>query len=106
MSSDAPVIFFNLFEVIQSALTRNRISEPLKHPHLPEEAMDIYSAIDAHTIEETYASFDEDKKGRLKERYLADFIILNEDIFTISKEKVKDITVLATYVDGENVYQE
>lgn len=105
-SSDAPVVSYNPFEAIQSALTRNRISEPLKQPHLPEEAMDIYSAIDAHTIEGAYASFDEDKKGRLKEGYLADFIILNEDIFTTPKEKIKDITVLATYVDGKNVYQE
>lgn len=104
-SSDAPVVSFNPFEAIQSAVTRNRISTPLEDPHLPEEAIDIYSAIDAYTIEGAYASFDEDKKGRLKEGYLADFIILNEDIFTTSKEEIKNIQVLSTYVDGKRVYQ-
>ena len=104
-SSDAPVVSFNPFEAIQSAVTRNRISTPLEDPHLPEEAIDIYSAIDAYTIEGAYASFDEDKIGRLKEGYLADFIILNEDIFTTSKEEIKNIHVLSTYVDGKRVNQ-
>ncbi len=103
-SSDAPVVSFNPFETIQSALTRNRISEPLAEPYLPEEAMDIFAAIDAYTYEGAYVSFDEENKGRLKSGFLADFIVLNDDIFTHPLDQIKDISVAATYVDGEKVY--
>lgn len=103
-SSDAPIVSFNPFDTIQCAVTRNRLTEPLAEPFLPEEAMTVEEAIDAYTVEGAYASFDEDKKGRLKEGFLADFVILNEDIFTIEKSSIKDVTVAATYINGEVVY--
>lgn len=105
-SSDAPIVSFDPFENIQCAVTRNRLSEPLDTPFLPQEAMTVNEAIDAYTYEGAYASFDEHKKGRLKEGYLADFVILNQDIFTIDPSKIKETTVHSTYVDGREVYSE
>lgn len=103
-SSDAPIVSFNPFDTIHCAVTRNRLTESLAEPFLAEEAMTVEEAIDAYTVEGAYASFDEDKKGRLKEGFLADFVILNEDIFTIEKSSIKNVTVAATYVNGKAVY--
>ncbi|MCC5896140.1 MAG: amidohydrolase [Alkalibacterium sp.] len=105
-SSDAPVVSFNPFDSIQCAVTRNRLTDPMSDPFLPEEAMTIYDAIDAYTFEGAYASFDEDKKGRIKEGYLADFAILNQDIFTTDPSKIKHTTIQSTYVNGKRVYSE
>ncbi|GAA0356128.1 amidohydrolase [Alkalibacterium iburiense] len=104
-SSDAPIVSFNPFYNIQCAVTRNRLEHPAEQPYLSEEAMDIYEAIDAYTYEGAYASFEENEKGRLKEGFLADFIILEQDIFTVAKEKIKDTTVVSTYVNGKEVYK-
>lgn len=103
-SSDAPIVSFNPFDTIQCAVTRNRLTDPLPDAFLPDEAMTVEEAIDAYTLEGAYASFEENKKGRLKEGYLADFVILNEDIFTIEKSAIRKVTVSATYVNGEVVY--
>lgn len=105
-SSDAPIVSFNPFENIQCAVTRNRLSDPIDLPFLPQEAMSIQEAIDAYTYEGAYASFDEDKKGRIKEGYLADFVVLNQDIFTVEASEIKDTSVHSTYVDGKEVYRE
>lgn len=104
-SSDAPIVSFNPFYNIQCAVTRNRLKFPAEEPFLPEEAMDLYDAIDAYTYEGAYTSFEENEKGRLKEGYLADFSVLEQDIFTLPKDKIKDTTVLVTYVDGKEVYK-
>ncbi|WP_161879029.1 amidohydrolase [Alkalibacterium sp. MB6] len=104
-SSDAPIVSFNPFENIQCAITRNRLTTPHETPYLPEEAMDVASAIDAYTYESAYASFDENEKGRLKAGYFADFIVLDEDIFTCSPQRIKDIDVLATVAGGKVVYK-
>ncbi len=87
-SSDAPIVSFNPFENIQCAVTRNRLTDPLDIPYLPDEAMTVSEAIDAYTYEGAYASFDEDKKGRIREGYLADFVVLNQDIFTVEQSKI------------------
>lgn len=103
-SSDAPIVSFNPFYNIQCAITRNRLNEPEYKAYLPEEALDIYSAIDAYTYEGAYASFEESDKGRIKEGFLADFIILDKDIFTCEQAEIKDINVSETYVDGKCVF--
>lgn len=104
-SSDAPVVSFDPFYNIQCAVTRNRLESTGKDPYLPEEAMDICAAIDAYTYESAYASFEETEKGRIREGYLADFIVLDKDIFTCDLDDIKTTNVLATFVDGKCVYK-
>ena len=37
--------------------------------------------------------------------YLADFVILSDDIFKIDPVKIRDVTVLKTVVDGKIVFE-
>ena len=43
-------------------------------------------------------------KGKIKEGYLADFIVLSDDIFSIPEEEILSVKVEKTYLGGEPVY--
>lgn len=63
------------------------------------------TAIDAYTIESAYAEFMEDRKGRIKEGYYADMVLLDRDIFTVDPMEIKDILPVMTMVGGKIVYK-
>ena len=88
---------------IQCAVTRTDLKGDCD-VYLEHEAMSVKEAIDSYTIEGAYASFEEDKKGKIQKGMLADFVVLNENPFEIEKTKIKNIKVLQTYVDGKLVY--
>jgi predicted amidohydrolase YtcJ len=102
--SDAPVENFNVFEGIHCAVNRQDLTGLPLEGFYPKERVDVSTAIDNYTLEGAYASFEEHKKGRLKPGYLADLVVLSDDIFTIPSDEIKDIHVLKTMVNGVLVY--
>lgn len=52
-----------------------------------------------------YASFEEDIKGSLEKGKLADLVVLDKSILSVEKEKIKELRVELTMIDGEIVYQ-
>lgn len=104
--TDAPVEDSNPFHNIYMAVTRcDRNGNPLGGFY-PEEKVDVYEAIDAYTVESAYVEFAEDKKGRIKEGFYADMVLLDKDIFTIDPMEIKDILPVMTMVGGEIVYRQ
>ena len=105
MGTDCPVEDMNPIANIYSAVTRKSIS----HPELPawyaEEALTLEEAIRFYTEASAWAAGDEDRKGKLKEGYLADMTILDRDIYAIPVEEIKDLKVEMTIVGGEVTYQ-
>jgi predicted amidohydrolase YtcJ len=71
----------------------------------PEEAISVMDAIRVFTINAAYSGFEEDIKGSIEPGKLADLIVINEDILTIDTDKIKDIHVDYTIINGEIVYQ-
>ena len=47
----------------------------------------------------------ENKKGRIKEGFYADMVILDKDIFTVDPSEIKDIQPILTMVGGKVVYE-
>jgi predicted amidohydrolase YtcJ len=78
-----------------------------KHPGgwVPEEKISIEQAVTAYTAGSAFAEFQDREKGTLARGKLADLVILSEDIFAISAERLKDVQVLATIVGGKVVHQ-
>ena len=101
--SDAPVEIPDALKGIECAVTRTSIDGT--GPYLPEQAFSVKEAIDSFTINSAIASFEEDHKGLIKENYLADFVILNENPFEIDKYRIHDIKILGTYLGGKCVYK-
>ena len=103
--TDSPVEDMDPIANLYCAVTRKNLrGEPAGGWH-PEECVDIYSAVDAYTIESAYASFDEKVKGRLMKGYLADLVVLSDNIFTINPDDILKVKVDATMVNGNFVFQ-
>lgn len=103
--TDAPVENLNPFPNIYMAVTRkDKLGKP-EGGFYPKECVDVYEAIDAYTVESAYVEFEEDIKGRIKKDFLADFVVLDRDIFTIDPMEIKEIKPLMTIVGGKIVYK-
>jgi predicted amidohydrolase YtcJ len=70
-----------------------------------ENKMKRKDALKAMTIQAAYANFEEEEKGSLEEGKYADFIILDRDIMKIDEDKIPGTRVLATYLNGEKVFE-
>ncbi|MEW8973077.1 MAG: amidohydrolase [Tissierellaceae bacterium] len=104
--TDCPVEPVNTMPNIYSAVTRKNITGDTKKVYLEDEKMTMEEAIHAYTVEGAYASREEDIKGTISEGKLADFIVLDRDLFALdSDEEILDTKVVRTYVDGELVYK-
>jgi predicted amidohydrolase YtcJ len=93
----------NVMGGIQCAVTRCDLKG--NGPYLPTEAFTVKEALDSFTKEGAKASFEETIKGQIKPGMLADFVVLGENPFETESSKLKEIPVLATYLDGRPVYQ-
>ncbi len=105
LSTDAPVENCNPFPNIYSAVTRQSVKNPSGECYLENERLTVEEAVDAYTIGSAYNEFKEHFKGRLLPGYVADLIVLDQDIFTIEPNKIKDIKVKMTMIDGKLVYE-
>jgi len=81
---------------IQSAVTR--------HGFTPGERITVEQALPLYTINSAYASFEEKMRGSIEVGKLADLVVLSDDPLTISTDRIGDIKVDMTIVDGEVVY--
>jgi len=71
----------------------------------PTQAIDVMDAIRAYTINGAHASFDETNLGSIETGKLADMIVLSDDITAVGSDKIKDISVEMTIVNGRVVYE-
>ena len=69
-----------------------------------EEAITREEAIRAYTASGAFLNFEENVKGSLQSGKFADMIVLSDDILTVDEDKIMDIVVEQTYVDGKLVY--
>jgi len=91
-------------EGIYAALTRNTLDDSHPGGWIPEEKITLEEALIGYTVNGAYASFDEDRKGSLEAGMLADFVVLDKDLFTIDPETIQEVKVLQTFVGGNCVY--
>lgn len=68
------------------------------------EAVSAYEALKSYTLHAAYASLEEGFKGRLRGRYLADFVVLSQDPTSVPTNEIGEVPIQATFVDGEPVY--
>ena len=45
-------------------------------------------------------------KGLMKPGYLADFVILDKNLFEIGEDAIKDVQVCATFLGGRQVFSQ
>jgi predicted amidohydrolase YtcJ len=100
--SDWGVSSFNAFEAMEHAITRAEARG--RDPLLPEQSIPLAAMVDAYTINAAFALKQEHTTGSLEAGKRGDFIVLDRDIFAIDPFELHDTKVLATYLDGREVY--
>jgi predicted amidohydrolase YtcJ len=94
-SSDCPVEPINPILGIYAAVARESNEE---------ERVTVNEALSMYTINAAFSSFEENIKGSIEVGKLADLTILSHDPETIAPERIKDIKVEVTIVDGKIVH--
>lgn len=90
---------------IYAAVTRAPLDGKSPGGWYPEEKISLEEAIRGYTIGAAFAEFAEDLKGSIEKGKLADLVVLDQDLFKIAPDKIKDVKVKMTIVDGKVVYK-
>jgi predicted amidohydrolase YtcJ len=105
MGTDAPVEPISPIANFYSAVTRLDAGGRLTQPFMPEQRMNRHEAIQAMTEYGAYATFCDDRRGKLVPGYAADVVVLDQDIESCHPDLLPKTAVMATVVGGEVVYQ-
>ena len=100
-SSDRPVVSGAPLLGIADMVNRRTASGV---PFNPGEAITAQQALYAYTRGSAYASRQEHVKGSIAPGMLADLVVLSEDPTAVSPERIAEVAVLATIVDGQCRY--
>lgn len=103
--SDWPVVTLNPWHGVQNALTRQTQAGKPRGGWLPEQRLTLEQAIEGYTLGAAFAGHRETSEGSLEPGKLADFIILDRDLFNTSANEVYKTQVLMTVAGGKVVYQ-
>ncbi|MBR5502673.1 MAG: amidohydrolase family protein, partial [Oscillospiraceae bacterium] len=60
-------------------------------PHLPEQAFTVEQALHSYTEAGAYASFEENVKGRIEKGMYADFVLLEDDVFSVEPAHIRTL---------------
>jgi predicted amidohydrolase YtcJ len=92
-------------EGIYAAVTRRTLDDANPEGWVPAQKISVEEALRAYTSAAAYASFEEHVKGTLTAGKLADFVMLDRDLFGIPPVEIRDAKVVMTVVGGRKVYE-
>ncbi|MCF8241130.1 MAG: amidohydrolase [Melioribacteraceae bacterium] len=98
--SDWTVAPLNPLMGIFAAVTR-RTNKGNNHKLVAIEGISVADAIKCYTLNAAYASYEEKIKGSIEAGKLADFIVLDKNIFELLPEAIIDTKIIMTVFDGE-----
>jgi predicted amidohydrolase YtcJ len=103
--TDYSVEPLNPMEGLYAAVTRKDRMGEEGEGWIPEEKLTMEEAIKYYTWGAAYAQFMEERKGRIKEGYLADITITDRDLLTIPENEIMQTRIEYTITGGKVVYQ-
>lgn len=104
LGSDWPVAPLNPLIGIYAAVTRQTTDGKNPDGWFPEQKISLEEAIKGFTQNGAYAEFSEKSKGSIEGGKLADLVVLDQDLFKIAPERIKDARVTLTIAGGRVVY--
>jgi len=102
--SDFPIEPANPFYGLHASITRQDRQNTPKAGWYVNDAMTLTQAFNSFTYAAAYAGHQEAIIGSLAEGKKADFILIDQDIFTLNPKMIWKTKVLATWVNGKKVY--
>lgn len=105
-SSDWPAcVSLNPIRGLHTAVNRKTIDGKPESGWVPEQKISMADALLAYTHMGAYSSFEENIKGKIKPGFLADVIVLSQDLFTIDPMHTYKTSVVMTVFDGKVIYE-
>ena len=102
--TDYQVEPLNPMEGLYAAVTRkDRLGEEGNGWH-PEQKIKMEDAIKYYTLGSAYSQFMENRKGMIKQGYLADIVIVDKDLLKIPENEIMKTKVDYTITGGKIVY--
>ena len=106
LSSDWAVSTLNPFEIIETAITRQkRLDNSPLEPFFIDQALTIEECVQGYTVNAARACWREHFTGMLRVGYSADLIMLDRDIFNCAAHDISKTRVLATLFKGKEVWR-
>ena len=90
---------------IYSAVTRQGLRGESPGGWIPQERVDLATAIRAYTLDGAFANFAEDNRGSVSVGKYADLVLLSKNLFEIAPSEILETQVDLTLVGGEVVYR-
>jgi hypothetical protein len=86
-------------------VTRRTLDD--RHPGgwVPAQKISVEEALRAYTVGAANAAFDDPSRGTLAAGKLADFVILDRNLFEIPPEEIRNAKVALTVVGGRKVFE-
>lgn len=97
--SDWPVVGMNPMLGLRAALDRRPWA-----PDDPDQRQTLANLLAGYTRDAAWAEFMEDEKGMVRAGFLADLVVLSEDIFAVPPEEILRVHVDMTLSDGRIVH--
>jgi predicted amidohydrolase YtcJ len=103
LDPDEAINPYNPFQAMWTMITRESQSGKRSSP---EQSVSREDALKMYTLNNAYASFEENEKGSLSVGKRADLVVLSEDFLTCHEDSIKSIRPLLTMVGGKVVYND
>ncbi|MGS2719259.1 amidohydrolase [Paraglaciecola aestuariivivens] len=103
--SDFPVELANPFYGLHAAITRQDRDNTPRSGWIPNQSVSVEQAFRGFTLDAAYAAHQEDILGGLTVGKWADFILVDQDIFTIAPQQIWKTQVLETWIAGEQRFK-
>jgi len=103
--TDWPVEPIDPLEGLYAAVTRKDRAGEDGDGWFPDQKLSMEKAIELYTLGSAYGEFMEGRKGMIKEGYLGDIVIFNNDLMTIPHDQIMTSKVDLTIVGGKIVYK-
>ena len=103
--SDWPVVTLNPWPGVQTAVTRQTEEGEPVGGFVPQQRLSLEDSIRAYTLGAAFAGRREKTEGSLEPGKLADFMVLDRDLFKIEPSEIGKTEVLLTVVGGKVVYE-
>ncbi len=98
--TDFPIVEADPFENIRLAVTRNTNYGEFT----PEHKIPLHECIKAYTINNAYSNHNDNAVGSIAKGKVADFVIMETDLFEMEFHQKLNVKIYKTYISGNEVY--
>jgi len=102
--SDWSVSTANPFPQIETAVTRKSADDEAIPVFIPEERIDLQTAIAAFTINAAFVNKHEQDTGSIEVGKFADLVVVDQNVFEIKPSEISETKALLTLMGGEAVH--